>query len=991
MKTIIVDSGRGIRRLDPSKSYPFSLEQLKPGRRTLDWNLEALRYHNIEQVVFVGGYHLEKMIAGYPGLKFYYHEKWKSEEIVAALKLVLHEFSEPCIICSGDTIFRQQAVDYILKGKGRLRFAGNWDAKNSRFEILLMYVHPEAVGLLKKGIEMLSQSDPSANLTDIYRSELGSNIEVIDLKEQAVSLHAPYALAQFVLGSKAQTLNRLKPLLKNAVILDQISFSVSDWSDNPEAILQQIINKFDHRQQVIVRSSTVAEDGWTNSLAGHYRSILNVCCSDRDAIISSINDVIASYGSEKNNADEVLIQPQLGDVAVSGVIFTRDINTHAPYYLINYDRTSRTDGITSGYSQSWESLIIYKNIFNGTIKEKWAKKLLDAVKEIEFLVSYDVLDIEFAIDSKDIVYIFQVRPLTACTQDESVDDSDLEQEVGNIENFLEVIEKPRPDVYGNGILLGNMPDWNPAEMIGTSPRPLALSLYQTLITDSVWARARSASGYRYMYPEPLMICLCGHPYIDIRVSLNSFLPEDLPESVAQKLIEYQCVLLKNKPHLHDKIEFSIAITCASFDIDERVGNLTEHGFSVNEVSEIKNTLITFTNAILSGKIAPIDEQIKLLNRLGRWREALNASRKKKSVSEMFCCLRRIHADTCSYGTYPFSILARYAFISLSFLKSMKKYVFGDDKVYDKLLASISTVASEIACDMSEVSNNRLSLEEFLNKYGHLRPGTYDIKSPTYAQAHEFYLSNCLLPVTDEKSKLDPKNFLKSRSKEIRELLSMNRIEVDINTFVNFLIDAISARERAKFEFTKNVNLMLETISDIGELIGLSRDDMSFIPIESLLKHALNSHSAALTNELYREFNHNKKRYALTKAIPLPDFISCIDDVKYYKIKDSRPNFITMSSASAEIYHLNGSNISSDIDLKNRIVVIKSADPGYDWIFAHNISGLITKYGGVASHMAIRAAEFKLPAAIGCGENIYRKLLNAKYVKLDCTAKKIMIY
>ena len=41
-----------------------------------------------------------------------------------------------------------------------------------------------------------------------------------------------------------------------------------------------------------------------------------------------------------------------------------------------------------------------------------------------------------------------------------------------------------------------MPDWNPAEMIGIRPRPLALSLYQNLITDSTWAYQRDNYGYR---------------------------------------------------------------------------------------------------------------------------------------------------------------------------------------------------------------------------------------------------------------------------------------------------------------------------------------------------------------------------------------------------------------------------------------------------------------------------------------------------------------
>ena len=47
-------------------------------------------------------------------------------------------------------------------------------------------------------------------------------------------------------------------------------------------------------------------------------------------------------------------------------------------------------------------------------------------------------------------------------------------------------------------------------------------------------------------------------------------------------------------------------------------------------------------------------------------------------------------------------------------------------------------------------------------------------------------------------------------------------------------------------------------------------------------------------------------------------------------------------------------------LTNKIIIIESADPGYDWIFNYNIKGLITKYGGANSHMAIRSAEKSIP-------------------------------
>ena len=74
-----------------------------------------------------------------------------------------------------------------------------------------------------------------------------------------------------------------------------------------------------------------------------------------------------------------------------------------------------------------------------------------------------------------------------------------------------------------------------------------------------------------------------------------------------------------------------------------------------------------------------------------------------------------------------------------------------------------------------------------------------------------------------------------------------------------------------------------------------------------------------------------------------------------------------------------------------IVVIENADPGFDWIFSRKIAGLITKYGGANSHMAIRCAEFSLPAAIGCGERLFSSLSKAEAVELNCSSRRILTH
>lgn len=129
----------------------------------------------------------------------------------------------------------------------------------------------------------------------------------------------------------------------------------------------------------------------------------------------------------------------------------------------------------------------------------------------------------------------------------------------------------------------------------------------------------------------------------------------------------------------------------------------------------------------------------------------------------------------------------------------------------------------------------------------------------------------------------------------------------------------------------------------------------------------------------------RHRYTLTRAVRLPHVITSADDVDVIRMPLGHPTFITNLSVTAQTMHLTSVD-TPDID--NRIILIESADPGFDWIFTHNILGLITKYGGANSHMAIRCAEFGLPAAIGCGERLFDTLLKAPVIELNAAAKKL---
>ena len=138
-----------------------------------------------------------------------------------------------------------------------------------------------------------------------------------------------------------------------------------------------------------------------------------------------------------------------------------------------------------------------------------------------------------------------------------------------------------------------------------------------------------------------------------------------------------------------------------------------------------------------------------------------------------------------------------------------------------------------------------------------------------------------------------------------------------------------------------------------------------------------------------EIRNNKKDYQLNLNLKLPETISNISDIYYYYESENKINFVSNSNSLSDVIFINSSKINKKT-IKNKIVCIESADPGYDFIFLSDINGLITKYGGVNSHMSVRCSELNLPAAIGVGEKKFNEIIKSKKINLDCRAKKIEI-
>ncbi|MFA6432628.1 MAG: PEP-utilizing enzyme [Candidatus Paceibacterota bacterium] len=776
-----------------------------------------------------------------------------------------------------------------------------------------------------------------------------------------------------IFGTKAETLERLHGHLKKSVVDKLVLFSVEDWPKEKSAIVTKIISTFP-KKLLIVRSSAFAEDSTKQSNAGHFASLGNVKCS-APKIEKAVEEVISRYDGDIRN--QAFVQEHITDVDLSGVVFTRDVNNLAPYMTINYDDSSgRTDTITSGQSTAHKTLVIYREK-RPMLTDQRLMKVYAAVEELEKVLKSDRLDIEF-LYKKGVVHILQARPLTAKTKEAPSLDS-VSEIVRGISDYMRESNAPHPDLYGDDTFYGIMPDWNPAEMIGIKPRPLALSLYRELITDSIWAFQRDNYGYKRLRSFPLLVSLAGHPYIDLRVDFNSFIPKALDDDLSHRLVNFYLDKLRSVPASHDKIEFDIVYSCYTLDLDARLMELKRHGFSAKDRQAIKDSLLELTNKIIRPD-GLYKEDLKKITTLKKRLKPLLESRLTEAKKIYW-----LIEDCKRYGTLPFAGIARAAFIAIQLLDSIVSLGIISIEEKNLFLSTMNTVARHLSEDMDKLNRGKLPIKAFLKKYGHLRPGTYDILSESYEENFHKYFdrgTRAAEPSADHPKKLTLSSI---QMKKIDRLLKKHGLAVDADEFFLFMKEAIEGREYAKFVFTRNIHEILKSIKAYGTRISATPEDMSYVEIGALMK----MHSAVILpieeRKLLEDIKANRARHKLNRFVKLPQLITQPEDLYHFYMDSIEPNYVTSESAIGNVATIIRNTSTKNI--KGKIVCIENADPGFDWIFSHKIKGLITAYGGANSHMAIRAAELNIPAVIGCGPALFDKWSNAKKMKIDCLNKK----
>ena len=785
--------------------------------------------------------------------------------------------------------------------------------------------------------------------------------------------------APFVFESKAATLARLEDQLTTARVLPQTTIEAEAWRNDPQAEARRVLALPWARRRpgqaagpaLIVRSCAAGEDAEDHSLAGRFTSVGDVL--DDDGLCAAVDAVFASYGAV-GASGPVLVQPMLERPVASGVVTSCEIGSGRPYIVVNTSHGPDTTAVTGGRSNRTEVFYHFRGALEAPSGREGA--VIRMLREVEARTGLSRLDLEFAfVEGEALPVLLQARPLVGATPAAAPRDRHCRR-LATAEAKARSVLGAHPLARGRRSALGCMTDWNPAEMIGMRPKPLALSLYRALVTDTVWSSQRAAYGYRDLGGFPLLIDVLGVPYVDIRASFESFLPAALPDAAAGRLVDHYLDRLAAAPALHDKVEFEIVLSCYAFDIEGRLEVLRRAGIAEADITALRAALHALTLRILDDGASPRLADLAALEQLQRRYRILQAAN-LPPLSSAYWLLQ----DCRRFGTSPFAGLARVGFIAMELLNSLVTVGAITDADRRAFLMSVATIASEMQEDLQQ-----LPRPAFLARFGHLRPGAYDISSPRYDEAPDLYFGPAPTASSDQRLRASADVAAAQAARDrlaerVAPLLAAHNLGCAPRALVDFIAAGIRDREWAKFLFTRNLSDALAKLTAWGADVGLSAGELAYADVRAV-DQAYGS--ARPPVEIFCEtIRTGREAHRFTAATCLPPVIVDAREVWSFALPAATPNFVTNLAAQGPVV--------ADLDrarLAGAIVLIPSADPGFDWVFSYAIAGLVTAYGGANSHMAIRAAELDLPAVIGCGERLFSEWARAPGLRIDCANRRV---
>ena len=109
MKAIFIGAGRGSRLMPHTDDRPKCLARVGD-RPILDWITEAVREAGVDEIVFVGGYLMERVREAHPEFTFRHNPDWQDNNILVSLFCAEDCMAEGFLCSYVDILYRPSLV-----------------------------------------------------------------------------------------------------------------------------------------------------------------------------------------------------------------------------------------------------------------------------------------------------------------------------------------------------------------------------------------------------------------------------------------------------------------------------------------------------------------------------------------------------------------------------------------------------------------------------------------------------------------------------------------------------------------------------------------------------------------------------------------------------------------------------------------------------------------------------------------------------------------
>ena len=115
----------------------------------------------------------------------------------------------------------------------------------------------------------------------------------------------------------------------------------------------------------------------------------------------------------------------------------------------------------------------------------------------------------------------------------------------------------------------------------------------------------------------------------------------------------------------------------------------------------------------------------------------------------------------------------------------------------------------------------------MRKYGHLRPGTYDINSDNYKKMKNFEFKR----IRKNKVVFRLSDY---ERKKLNLLIKKSKIKINIGELFDYISQSTKLREYTKFVFTKTIDHIFKIIEKISPK-NMSKDKIAYFSLEEINK------------------------------------------------------------------------------------------------------------------------------------------------------------